>query len=88
VHSGEVNLNTCDSGIVATFSQSYRASSSDRNLSTIHLKYIGWAEEIIVVDYDKFELHVHYCSWVQANIVEAWATIKRDDYGFTLIKFN
>ena len=52
------------------------------------MEYIGLVEEIIAVDYGKFELYVFYCSWVQANIVGARATIKRDDYGFTLIKFN
>jgi hypothetical protein len=88
VRSAEVNLNTYDSSVVATFSQSCRMSSSDRNLSTTHLEYIGWVEEIIAMDYGKFELYVLYCSWVQVNLVGAWATIKRDDYGFNRIKFN
>jgi hypothetical protein len=45
-------------------------------------------EEIIGVDYGEFEQIVLYCTWVRANLQGAGATMKRDDYGFTLIKFN
>jgi hypothetical protein len=61
VHIAKRNLNTCDSDVATTFFQSYHASSSDRNLSTAYLEYIGWVEEIIAVDYGKFKLYVLYC---------------------------
>ena len=82
------NLNTCDNDVATTSSQSCRASSSDRNLSTVHLEYFGWMEEIIAMDYSKIKLYVLYCLWIQVNILEAQAIIKWDDYNFTLIKFN
>ena len=88
VRSAEVNLYTCDSGVAATFPQSCQVNLSDRNLSTTHLEYIGWMEEIIAIDYGKFELYVFYCLWIQANTIGAQAIIKRDDYNFTFIKFN
>ena len=57
-------------------------------MRTTNLKYIGWVEEIIGVDYKKFELIVLYCKWMQANIWGARATIKHDEYDFTMIKFD
>lgn len=88
VRSVESNMNTCDSGVAATFLQACRASNNDRNVRTANLEYIGWVEEIIGVDYGEFELIVLYCTWVRANLRGAGATMKRDDYGFTLIKFD
>jgi hypothetical protein len=61
--------------------------SSDCNMRTANLEYIGWVDEIIGVDYGKFELLVLYYTWVQANRIGARAIMKRDEYGFTLIKF-
>ena len=74
--------------MAATFLQACRASSSSRNVRTTILEYIGWVEEIIGVDYGEFELIVLYCTWVRANLRGVGATMKRDDYGFTLIKFD
>jgi hypothetical protein len=88
VRAAEVDLNTCDSGVAATFSQACRASRNDRNMRTANLEYIGWVDEILGVDYGKFELVVLYCSWVQANVFGARATMKRNEYGFTVIKFD
>ena len=86
VRGAEVDLSTCDSGVAATFSQACRASSGDRNMRTANLEYIGWVDEIIGMDYGKFEVIVLYCTWVQANMRGARATVKHDEYGFTLIK--
>jgi hypothetical protein len=88
VRSTEGPLNTCESGVAATFSQSCRASSSDRNMTTSKLEYSGWVEEIIAVDYRRFELILLYCSWMQAKTAGACAMVKHDGYGFTLIKFD
>ena len=40
VRGAEVDLTTCDSGVAATFSQSYRASTRDRNMRTDNLEYL------------------------------------------------
>jgi hypothetical protein len=88
VRSVESNMNTCDSGVAATFMQACHASNNSRNIWTKNLEYIGWVEEIIGIDYGEFELIVLYCTWVRANIQGVGATMKRDDYGFTLIKFD
>ena len=67
VRGAEANLSTCDSGVTTTFLQSCRSSSSDMNMRTTNLEYVGWVEEIISVDYEKFEIVVLYCTWAQAN---------------------
>jgi hypothetical protein len=86
VRGAESDLNTCDSGVATTFSQDYRASATDRNMRSANLEYIGWVEEIIGVDYRKFELLVLYCTWVKANMRGINATMKHDTYGFMLIR--
>jgi hypothetical protein len=42
----------------------------------------------IVIAFSTFFTIVLYYNWVQANTVGARATIKHNDYGFTLIKFD
>ena len=88
VRGAEVDLSTCDSGVAATFLQSCRSSSSDRNMRTTNLEYVGWVEEIISVDYGTFEVVVLYCTWARANKKGPRATMKCDEYGFTLFKFD
>jgi hypothetical protein len=88
VRSAEVDMSTCDSGVAATFLQSCRSSSSDRNMRIANLEYVGWVDEIISVDYGKFEVVVLYCTWAQANKRGARATMKCDEYGFTLFRFD
>jgi hypothetical protein len=88
VRNVELNMHTCDSSVATTFLQACRASNNSRNVRTTHLEHIGWVEEIIGVDYGQFELIVLYCTWVRANLRGVGATMKRDDYGFTLIKFD
>jgi hypothetical protein len=88
VRGAEVDLSTCDSGVAATFSQSCRSSSSDKNHRIANVEYVGWVEEIIGADYGKFELLVLYCKWVQATWIGPRATMKRDEYGFTLVNID
>jgi hypothetical protein len=88
VQGAKADFSTCNNGVAATFSQSYRVSRKDQNQREENLEYVGWVEEIIGVDYGKFELLLMYCKWVQANWNEAQATMKRDEYGFTLVKFD
>ena len=88
VRGAEADLSTCDSGVATTFLQSYRSSNSDKNMRTAILEYVGWVEEIINVDYGKFEVVVLYCTWARTNRSDACATMKCNEYGFTLFKFD
>ena len=88
VRGAEASMSTCGSGVAATFLQSCRSSSSDKNMRTANLEYVGWVDEIISVDYGKYEVVVLYCTWAQANKRGARATMKCDEYGFTLFRFD
>jgi hypothetical protein len=88
VRGAEVDLSTCDSGVAATFLQACRASRKDHNHREANVEYVGWVEEIIGANYRKFELLLLYCKWIQAMWSGPRATVKRDEYGFTLVKFD
>ena len=88
VREAEADMSTYDTGVAATFLQSCRASSSDRNMRTTNLEYVGWVDEIISVNYGKFEMVVLYCTWAQTNKRGARATMKCDEYRFTLFRFD
>ena len=88
VFSAEGTLTTADFGVAATFSQNCRSSVRAKNLKVANLEYVGWVEEILAVDYGRYELVVLYCNWVMANMVGHNATMKRDEYGFSLVNFD
>ena len=88
VHSAEGILTTVNSGVDAAFFQHCCSSVHARNLKGANLEYVGWVEEILAVDYSRYELVVLYCNWVMANMVGHYATMKRDDYGFSLVNFD
>ena len=88
VHSVEGTLTIVDSGVAATFSQNCRSSVHAKNLKAANLEYVGWLEEILAMDYGRYELVVLYCNWVMVNMVGHNATMKRDDYGFSLVNFD
>ena len=82
-------MNTCDSGVAATFLQACCESNNSYHARTSNLENIGWVKEIIGVHYGEFELIVLYCTRVRANLWGVGATMmKRDDYNFMLIKFD
>ena len=88
VRGANVDLSTCDSGVVATFSQSCRSSRKDKNHMLANVEYVGWVKEIIGVDYGKFELLLLYCKWVQATLIGPRATMQIYEYGFTLVNID
>jgi hypothetical protein len=45
-------------------------------------------EEITGLDYGLFQVVLLYCNWVQENTAGARATMRRDEYGFILVKFS
>ena len=76
VRSAEVELATCDSGVAAIFSQACRASTKERSHRVANVEHVRCVEEIISVDYKKFELLLLYCKWVQATWSGPRATMK------------
>ena len=58
------------------------------NFKATNLEYVGWMEEILAVNYDRYELVVLYFNWVMTNMVGNNPTMNRDDYGFSLVIYN
>ena len=54
----------------------------------VQVEYVGWVEEILELDYGQFQVIVFLCNWVKAISQGPGATMKRDEYGFTLVNFN
>jgi hypothetical protein len=45
-------------------------------------------EEIISINYGKFEVVMLYCTWARTNRNGVCVTMKSDEYSFTLFKFD
>ena len=58
VQSAEWTLTTCDCGVAATFFQNCRSSVRAKNMKAAKLEYVRWVEEILTVDYGRYELVV------------------------------
>ena len=57
---------------------------NDNNPVFAPVEYVGKVEEILDLDYGRFRTSVMLCNWVQATC----NTMKRDEYGSTLVNFN
>jgi hypothetical protein len=51
------------------------------------LEYVGWIEEILELDYGKFQTIIFLCNSLVATYEDTNAKMKCDDYGFTLLNF-
>jgi hypothetical protein len=54
----------------------------------VSLEYVGWIEEILEVDFGRFQTVLLLCNWVVANYGGSNATMKHDQYGFTSMHFE
>ena len=88
VRSAKLNLSTTDCGVATTFEQECQSGPNDRNRIRAAVEYVGWIEEILELEYESVQVLVFLCNWVQAISNGPGATMKRDDYGFTLVNFN
>ena len=67
VFSVEMNMKTCDSSIVATFTHPCRVGAQDSNPVIENVEYVGYLEEITQLNYQQLSVVVFLCRWVQAN---------------------
>jgi hypothetical protein len=88
VRSAEQSMRTCDSGVAATFKQVCRNRIRDVNLVHADVEYVGHIEEILEVNYKRHCVVVLVCDFVKANYRGENATIKKDNWGFTLANYN
>jgi hypothetical protein len=81
-------MKTCDSGIAATFTRPCRVGAHDSNPVMANVEYVRYLEEIIQLNYQQLSVVVFLCHWVRANYHGQNATIKKDNWGFTLANFS
>ena len=88
VRSAETHFRTCDSGIAATFVRECRYGLRDPNPVIAPVEYVGHLEEIIELEYEEVRQVVLIGTWVRANYRGNAATVKKDQYGFTIANFE
>lgn len=88
VRSAELNLKTRDSGIAATFERECRFGLRDPNPIMAAVEYVGHLDEIVELDYSIVKQVIMIGTWVRANYRGASATVKRDEWGFTIANFS
>lgn len=89
VKSAEESLTkTCDSGVAAVFRRPCRAGRRDENMVDASLEYIGQILEIVELNYGRHCTVLLVCDWVKANYRGRTATVKKDEWGFTIANFN
>jgi hypothetical protein len=51
------------------------------------LKYVGWVEEILQLNYGILKIVVLLCNWVKVNYSRNSVTMKKNEYDWKLVKF-
>jgi hypothetical protein len=78
---------TYDCGVACVFTQECRSSRADRNPVEVHLQYVEIVKNIYEVTYRTMRRVVLKCDWIRSNY-RGHPTMKRDDYGFWMVKHN
>jgi hypothetical protein len=79
---------TCDSGVATFFRRPCRSGRRDANVVDANLEYIGQILEIVELNYGRHCTVLLVCDWVKANYRGRNATVRKDEWGFTLANFN
>ncbi len=88
VESVEHHLAIANLGVVATFEHECCSHSNDQNPIMALIENVGWIEEILELDYWRFQTIVLLCNWMVANYKGSTTIVRRDEYGFTLMNFE
>lgn len=79
---------TCDSGVAAIFRRPCQSGRRDQNPIDASIEYIGQILEIVELNYGRHCIVLLVCEWVKANYRGRNATVKKDEWGFTMANFN
>ena len=89
VKSAETSsTSTYDSGVAAVFRQPCHLGRRDQHVVNADLEYIGQIVEILELNYGRHCTVILVCDWVKANYRGRNATVKKDEWGFTLANFR
>ena len=81
-------LITSDLGVVACFARQLRWGLVNGRPMETNQEYVGYIEEILVLDYRNHYVTVLLCDWVKGTRDTRFPTIQQDKYGFSLVNFN
>ena len=88
VRSAEETITkTCDSGVAVFFRRPCRAGRRNTIVVEENVEYIGQILEIVELNYGRHCTIILVCDWVKANYRRN-ATVKKDEWGFTVANFN
>jgi hypothetical protein len=88
VASAKPHLSTTTLRVVATFEQECCSHSNDCNPIMASFENVAWIEEILELDYGRFQTVILLCNWVVVNYEGSSAIVKHDYYKFTLVNFE
>jgi len=88
VCSAEVNMVTSNSGVTITCETMQRSGLSDTNLVSGAVTYFGKVKEILELDYGRLKPVILLCDWIAPISRGSTACLKKDNYGFTLVKLS
>lgn len=88
VHSAEGGRVTCDSAVVASFTEQLRWGLRNGRPIERTNDYVGYIEEILELDYRNHCTTVLVCDWVRGSEDHRVPNIQKDQYGFTVANFN
>jgi hypothetical protein len=75
VVNAKEHLTTYDNGVVATFEQACDSRPNDQKPIIAKLKYVGWVEEILELNYGVLNIVVLLCNWLKANYSGSSVTV-------------
>ena len=84
----ETVTKTCDSGVAAFFRRPCRAGRRNNVVVEENVEYIGQILEIVELNYGRHCTVILVCDWVKANYRWRNATVRKDEWGFTVANFN
>jgi hypothetical protein len=82
------HFKTSDCGEGKTFEQECISGQNDQRQILAKLEYVGQVEKIMELNYGVLNTIVLLCNLVKTNYTGSSATIKQDEYGFTLVNFS
>jgi hypothetical protein len=78
-------IKTCDSGITTIFQVTNISHNSDRHIITSHLRYIGYLEDILDINFKFFKVVLFKVRWYRLLLQGDEREIIVHDNGFTMI---
>ena len=84
----ETSRKTMNCGVAGIFDSVCQNNARDMNPRTGKVHFVGKLQEIFVLDYGTLRPCIMKCKWVEPVWLGPNATMKKDEFGFTLVKIG